>query len=101
MLIVQVDIRVKPECIEAFQLATLANAKASVQEPGIARFDVVQSLDDSARFLLVEVYRSADAPARHKQTSHYAAWAAAVATMLAEPRSSAHYRNVFPEDAGW
>lgn len=101
MLIVHVNVQVKPEFVEAFKAATLANASASVQEAGIARFDVLQSQDDAAHFLLVEVYRTPDAPARHKETAHYAAWRDAVAPMMAAPRSSVKYNNVFPADGGW
>jgi quinol monooxygenase YgiN len=101
MLIVHVHIHVKPECVDAFKEASLANASASVQEPGIARFDVCQKQDDPNRFVLVEVYRDADAPAKHKRTAHYAAWRDTVADMMAEPRSSVKFSNLFPEDAGW
>jgi quinol monooxygenase YgiN len=101
MLVVHVHVRVKPECVEAFRTATLANAQASVKEPGIARFDVVQQADDSTRFVLVEVYRNEQAPADHKATAHYAAWRDAVASMMAEPRSSAKFANVFPGDSEW
>jgi quinol monooxygenase YgiN len=101
LLVVHVHVHVKPECVEAFRAATLANARASLQEPGIARFDVVQQQDDPTRFVLVEVYRTADAPARHKETAHYAAWRDAVAPMMAEPRTSVKYSNVHPDDAGW
>lgn len=98
MLIVLVRARVKPEWIEAFRAATLENARQSVQEPGIARFDVWQQPDDPTRFALVEGYRTADAPAKHKQTAHYAKWRDAVAQMMAEPRSSEKFDNVFPDD---
>jgi quinol monooxygenase YgiN len=101
MLVVHVHVQVKPECVEAFKAATLANARASVQEPGIARFDVVQQSDDPTRFVLVEVYRTAEAPAAHKETAHYAAWRDTVAPMMAAPRASVKYTNVFPPDAGW
>ena len=101
MLVVQVQIRVKPECVAAFQAATLANAQASLGEPGVARFDVLQQTDDPTRFVLVEAYRTADAPAAHKATRHYQAWRDAVAPLMAEPRSSVKYANVFPEDAGF
>jgi (4S)-4-hydroxy-5-phosphonooxypentane-2,3-dione isomerase len=101
MLVVHVHVHVKPEHIAAFAAATLANAQASVQEPGIARFDVVQQTDDPARFVLVEAYRTADASALHKETAHYAAWRDAVAPMMAEPRKSVKFGNVFPADAGW
>jgi quinol monooxygenase YgiN len=101
MLIVHVHVRVKAEFVEAFKEITLANARASIQEPGIARFDVNQQHDDPTRFVLVEAYRNSDAPAAHKETKHYAAWRDAVASMMAEPRSSSKYRNVFPEDAAW
>jgi quinol monooxygenase YgiN len=101
MLIVHVHGRVKAEFIEAFKEASLENARHSVQEPGIARFDVLQQADDRARFLLVEVYRNNEASARHKETAHYAAWRDAVAPMMAEPRSSVKYSNIFPADEGW
>ena len=101
MLIVHVHVHVKPGCIESFCAASLENARQSVQEPGIARFDVVQQTDDPARFILVEVYRNADAPARHKETAHYAKWRDLVADMMAEPRHSVKYLNHFPDDAGW
>ena len=95
MLIVHVHVHVKPESVEAFRAATVENARQSVKEPGIARFDVVQQQDDPTRFVLVEVYRTADAPAKHKETAHYAKWRDAVAPMMAEPRTSVKYGNVF------
>jgi len=101
MLIVHVLVRVKPEWIEAFKTATLENAQQSLREPGVARFDVVQQTDDPTRFVLVEAYRTAEAPAQHKETAHYAKWRDAVAPMMAEPRSSVKFNNVFPEDAEW
>jgi (4S)-4-hydroxy-5-phosphonooxypentane-2,3-dione isomerase len=101
MLVVHVQVRVKPDCVELFKRATLANAKASVTEPGIARFDVVQQQDDPTRFVLVEAYRTADAPAAHKETKHYLAWRDAVTPLMAEPRSSVKFTNLFPDDHGW
>jgi quinol monooxygenase YgiN len=101
MLVVHVHIRVKPESVEVFKEATIANARESVKELGIARFDFVQQQDDRTRFVLVEVYRTAEAPAAHKETKHYAAWRDTVAPMMAEPRSSVKFANVFPDDAGW
>lgn len=101
MLIVHVLVQVKPECVEAFKAASLDNARHSVHETGIARFDVVQQADDPTRFVLVEVYRTDDAPAKHKETVHYARWRDTVADMMAVPRQSTKYRNLFPEDAGW
>jgi (4S)-4-hydroxy-5-phosphonooxypentane-2,3-dione isomerase len=97
MLIVHVHIRVKPDQVEAFKAACIENSRNSLQEPGIARFDVLQQQDDPTRFLLVEVYRSAEAPAAHKQTAHYHEWAKAVADMMAVPRSSVKFDRVYPE----
>ncbi len=101
MVIVHVHVRVKPECVEAFRAASLENARNSVREPGIARFDVVQQADDPTRFVLVEVYRTPDDPARHKETTHYAKWRDTVAEMMAEPRTGVRYTNVFPDERGW
>ncbi len=101
MFIVHVHAHVKPEFIEAFQQASVENARHSVQEPGIARFDVLQQTDDPARFVLVEAYRTAAAPAAHKETAHYQKWRDTVAGMMAEPRTSVKYSNVFPGDDGW
>lgn len=101
MLVVHVHVHVKPEHVEAFRQATLDNARHSVQEPGIARFDVVQQADDPTRFVLVEAYRSIDATVAHKATAHYARWRDAVAEMMAEPRTAVKYANIFPPDDGW
>ena len=101
MLVVHVQVQVKPECVEAFRTATVANAQASVKEPGIARFDVVHQVDDPTRFVLIEVYRNEQAPAQHKETPHYAKWRDTVAPMMAQPRSSVKFSNVFPSDSGW
>ena len=99
MLIVHVHVRVKPEFVEAFRTATIENARNSIQEPGIARFDVLQQADDPARFLLIEIYRDAGAPARHRETAHYSVWRDTVAEMMAEPRARVEYADVFPETA--
>jgi quinol monooxygenase YgiN len=101
MFIVHVFAHVKPDQCEAFKSATLENSHNSVQEPGVARFDVIQQQDDPTRFVLVEVYRTPDDPARHKETAHYQKWRDAVADMMAEPRTSIKYTNVFPDDQGW
>ncbi|HUD99859.1 MAG TPA: putative quinol monooxygenase [Bryobacteraceae bacterium] len=101
MLIVHIHIHVKPDAVEAFRQATIANARESVKEPGIARFDFVQQADDPARFVLVEVYRTPAAPAAHRETAHYQTWRDAVAGMMAEPRNRVEYVNIFPSDEGW
>jgi (4S)-4-hydroxy-5-phosphonooxypentane-2,3-dione isomerase len=101
LLVVVVSCHVRPEAVAAFREATLVNARASVQEPGIARFDVLEDRDDPTRFVLVEAYRSADAPAAHKETEHYKRWRDTVADMMAEPRSSKKYVNTFPDDASY
>jgi len=101
MLIVHVQVHVKPEHVEAFKQATIANARESIKEPGIARFDFVQQQDDPTRFVLVEVYRTPQAPAAHKETRHYQTWRDAVAPMMAEPRTSMKFENLFPDDSAW
>ena len=101
MLVTLVQARVKPECVEPFKSATHENAHHSVKETGIARFDLIQQQDDPTRFVLIEVYRTPDAPAAHKETRHYQAWRDTVAPMMAEPRTSVKYTNLFPDDHGW
>jgi len=98
MLIVHVQVRVKPDCIDAFKEATVENARNSLKEAGLARFDVLQQNDDLTRFVLVEVYRSVEATAAHKATAHYALWRDRVEPLMAEPRSSLKYSNVFPSE---
>lgn len=97
LFVVHVAVHVKPETVDAFRTATLANARASIQEPGCARFDVMQTLDDPTKFLLVEIYRTSDAQAAHRETAHYQAWRETVADMMAEPRIAVKYASVFPE----
>jgi autoinducer 2-degrading protein len=101
LFIVQVSVHVKPDRIDAFRAETIDNARHSVEEPGVARFDVLQQSDEPTRFLLVEAYRSADAAAAHKETLHYQRWRDTVAGMMAEPRSSVKFENVFPSDESW
>ncbi len=101
MLVVHVHVRVKPDCIEAFKEITTENARNSIKEPGIARFDVVQQVDDPTRFVLVEVYRNVEATAAHKATAHYAAWRDRMESLMAEPRFSVKFANVFPDEEGW
>ncbi len=101
MLIVHVHVHVKADQVEAFRAASVENAQQSVREPGIARFDVIQQQDDPTRFVLVEVYRTPNDPAKHKETAHYKKWRDTVESMMAEPRSSVKYSNVFPADKGW
>jgi (4S)-4-hydroxy-5-phosphonooxypentane-2,3-dione isomerase len=101
MQILLVHIIVKADSIEAFKEITLENARNSVQEAGIARFDVLQQEDDPTRFVLVEVYRDAEAPARHKEAAHYLAWRDQVIDMMAEPRYGIKYTNLFPDESGW
>jgi autoinducer 2-degrading protein len=101
MLIVHVFVHVKEDQVEPFRTATVENARNSCQEPGIARFDVIQQMDDPTHFVLIEVYRTPQDPERHKETVHYKAWRNKVEAMMAEPRKSFRYSNVFPDEKGW
>lgn len=102
MLIVHVHVSVKPEYVEAFEKATIDNATCSIHEPGVVRFDLVQQADNPTRFIIVEIYRTAEDSAKHKETDHYKKWRDAVEPMMAEPRRSVKYKEVFPADEqGW
>ena len=101
MHIVHVRVHVRPEAVEEFKRATIENARSSVQEPGVARFDCVQQQDDRTKFVLIEVYRSAEAPAAHRETAHYVKWRDTVEPMMAEPRQRALYNAVYPDEQGW
>jgi quinol monooxygenase YgiN len=101
MLIVHVHVHVRAESVAEFREASVENARASLREPGIARFDVIQQQDDATRFVLIEVYRSPDAAAAHKETAHYATWRDTVAGMMAEPRRSVKYSDIWPDAQGW
>ena len=101
MLVVHVHVHVRPDCVDAFVSATLENAEQSLREPGIARFDIVRHVDDATRFVLVEAYKTPDAPAAHKETAHYQQWRDTVEKMMAEPRSSTKCSSIFPDDCEW
>jgi (4S)-4-hydroxy-5-phosphonooxypentane-2,3-dione isomerase len=101
MLVVLVHCHIKPEHIDAFHAASLENARNSVQEAGIVRFDVIQQDDDLTRFVLVEIYRTAEDPAKHKETQHYLTWRNTVTDMFVEPRVGVKYHNLFPDDSAW
>lgn len=101
MHIVHVFVHVKEESVEAFKEATIENARNSLQEEGIARFDVIQQQDDPTRFVLVEVYRAPEDALRHKETEHYNRWRDSVAYMMEEARTSVKYVNIHPNEEGW
>ncbi len=101
MHIIHVFIHVKPDKVEEFRRATMENARNSLTEQGVARFDFIQQTDDPTRFLLVEVYRTPEDSVRHKKTSHYNRWRETVEPLLAEPRSRIAYRNIFPDESSW
>jgi (4S)-4-hydroxy-5-phosphonooxypentane-2,3-dione isomerase len=101
MLIVHVHVRVKPEFVDDFKVVSVENARHSVEEPGIARFDVIQQADDPARIVLIEIYRTPEARAQHKETAHYQVWRDKVAPMMAEPRTSVQYTSIYPGEEGW
>jgi len=101
MYIVQVHIHVKPEFIEAFKAATLENARSSLQEPGVARFDFIQQTDDPTYFEMVEVYRTTEDPAKHKETAHYNIWCELAEPMMAESRTRTVYKNLYPAEQDW
>ncbi len=98
MLIVQVFVHVVPEHVDAFVVASEANAVASRLEPGVVRFDLLREEGTTDRFVLLEIYRTDDDPARHKETAHYAAWKTAVEPWMASPRKSTKYRALSPAD---
>lgn len=101
MFIVHVFAYVKPDRVEVFRAATVKNARNSIKEPGVVQFDVIQQQDDPTRFVLVEVYRTSDDAGKHKETTHYQEWRDTVAEMMAKPRTSIKYTNVFPDEQGW
>lgn len=101
MLLVQVNVHVKEEFIDAFREASIVNGKASREEPGIARFDLLQQKDSPQRFVLLEAYRTAEAASAHKETAHYAIWRDTVAPMMAEPRTSIKFETIDPPDEVW
>ena len=101
MFIVHVFVKVKDEYIDAFKEASVENARNSILEPGIARFDVIQQHDDPTQFVLIEVYHSFEDPAKHKETEHYTRWRESVADMMASSRISIKYTNIFPDEQGW
>jgi quinol monooxygenase YgiN len=101
MHIIIVQIHVKPEFVDSFKDATLENARNSVQEPGVARFDVIQQSDDPTRFELIEVYRTPEDQAKHRETFHYNKWRELAEPMLSEPRTRTTFTNLFPADPDW
>jgi (4S)-4-hydroxy-5-phosphonooxypentane-2,3-dione isomerase len=101
MHIVHVFVHVKSDKVNEFMDATRENARNSIQEPGIARFDVLQDVKDATRFVLCEVYKTPEDALKHKETKHYQTWRDSVAGMMEEPRNGVPYKNIFPGDDGW
>jgi len=99
MLIVQVFVHVVPEHVDSFIAASEAHARETRPQPGVVRFDLLREEGTLDRFVLLEIYRTDDDPARHKDTPHYAAWKTAVEPWMASPRRSVKYRALSPSDA--
>jgi autoinducer 2-degrading protein len=97
MHVTLVHVHVAAEHLEPFIAATRTNHEGSVREAGNVRFDVLQSEDDPTRFVLVEMFRDAQAAAAHKTTAHYLAWRDQVAAWMASPRQGPKYRLLTPE----
>jgi len=95
MFVVIVQPHIKQEMIQSFIEATLDNAANSNLEPGIERFDFFQQEGDPSRFALIEVYRSEDAPEKHRDTAHYKRWRDRVESMLVEPRTKVTYKIIY------
>jgi autoinducer 2-degrading protein len=70
----------------------------TVKEPGNIRFDFVQQADDPCRFMLYEVFDSAEAVDLHKTTEHYLEWRDTVADFMADPRKGVRYNIIEPSD---
>ncbi len=96
MHIVFVHVHVKPDCVEAFREAILANARGSLKEPGVVRFDVFQQAEDPTRFTLVEIYHTLEDQLKHRETAHYLQWRDSVGDMMAEPRQGIRYIQLDP-----
>lgn len=101
MLIYMVHVNVRDGDIQAFIKATTENAKKSINEPGIIRFDICQQDEDPKRFLMIEVYKDKDAVDAHKATSHYLKWRDAVEPMMADKRLGVRYKEIFPDISSW
>jgi len=101
MLVVIVNIHVRPECVEEFIKVTKINAECSLKEPGITRFDFLQEDNDPTRFILIEAYKTIADPAKHRETVHYKTWKEKVASIMLEPRSKMDYTNLYPPDSDW
>jgi len=102
MVIVQVYVKVKKECIDAFISETIKNTANSIKESGVVRFDFMQETENPQSFLLTEIYKDEKAPIDHKNTAHYLDWKKAVADMMLEPRVGVKYKEIFPAfEKGW
>jgi quinol monooxygenase YgiN len=95
MYIVLVHVNVAKSEIDAFVEAVKENAMNSNLEPGVIKFDVVQQVDEPARFILIEMYKDENAAKLHKTSEHYLKWRDEVAGMMAEPRKGVQYNDIF------
>ncbi len=97
MYVTLVHVHVKPEHVAEFIEATHRNHQHSVREPGNLRFDVLQSPEDPAHFILYEAYATEADAARHKETEHYLAWRNRVADWMASSRVGVRFHGLYPE----
>ncbi len=78
-----VNIRIKPESVEAFMQRLKENASAARKEPGCRQFDVLVDPKDKTRVMLYEVYDDDKAFEIHQQTPHFKKYFAEAVPLLA------------------
>lgn len=101
MYVVSVTVFVQPDRARDFIDATLENGRHTRREAGNVRFDILQCVDPTTRFLLYEVYRTPDDFKAHQQTQHYLKWRETVADWMAQPRQGVKHNSLFPPDDQW
>jgi quinol monooxygenase YgiN len=83
MFVLQVNIRIKPESVDAFMKKLDENAREARKEAGCKQFEVLVDPADKAKIMLYEVYKDEAAFEAHQQTPHFKKYVAEAVPLLA------------------
>ena len=103
MLIFQFHHYIKPEFVEAYRDAIVENARHTLLEPGIIRFDVLQDKKNPTHFSLFEAYQDAAARETHLTMPYFLKWKETVLgqEMFAQKGHGDEFDAVFPQADAW
>ena len=82
-LVLQVNLTIKPENVDAFMAQVLENARSARSEPGCRQFEVLVNPEDRTKVMLFEVYDDQAAFETHQAGAAFKKYLASAVPLLA------------------